>query len=62
MEPEKICATCGGTIDVEVIRADTDEGSVCFVSFVVGTCRSCGRTFTEAELLAQPRVSSSERR
>ena len=36
-------------MDVEVIREEQER--VCFAAYVVGTCRSCGKTFTEAEVL-----------
>jgi hypothetical protein len=47
-----VCSDCGGEVDVELIGERRDERTVCFARFVVGTCRSCGRTFTEAELVA----------
>ena len=50
MEPSKTCPRCGATVDVEVIREERER--VCFASYVVGTCRSCGKTFTEAEVLS----------
>jgi hypothetical protein len=49
--PRKLCSGCGGELDVELLGEREDESTICFASYVVGTCRSCGRTFTEAELL-----------
>src|SRR5262245_21879760 len=50
VEPDKVCSRCGGRVAVEVIRHERE--GVCFASFVVGTCRECGKTFNEAEVLA----------
>jgi hypothetical protein len=49
-EQGKFCSSCGGPVHVGVIRGRQDDGSVCFALFFVGTCESCGRTFTESEL------------
>jgi hypothetical protein len=49
MEPTKVCARCGGAVDVEVVRERKPDNT--FNSFAVGTCRSCGATYTEAEVL-----------
>jgi uncharacterized Zn finger protein len=50
--PGKVCSGCGGDVDVEVIGEHRDESTICFARYLVGTCRSCGRIFTEAELVA----------
>jgi hypothetical protein len=50
VESSKVCPDCAGTVEIEVISEPKSESRICFASFVVGTCRQCGRTFTEAEL------------
>jgi transposase-like protein len=50
--PQKVCSSCGGDVDVELIGEHKDESTICFARYIVGTCQSCGKTFTEAELLA----------
>ena len=59
MEPSRACPRCGDTVDVEVIREERER--VCFASYIVGTCRSCGKTFTEAEVLTLKELGQPDR-
>jgi rRNA maturation endonuclease Nob1 len=52
MEPTKVCSRCGGQVNVDVVREKKPNGT--FTSYAVGTCQSCGATFTEAEVMKLP--------
>ncbi len=49
MDATKICSRCRGTVDVDIVRQEKPDRT--FVSYATGTCRACGATFNEAELL-----------
>jgi hypothetical protein len=44
MEPKR-CSRCGGLVNVETIRHEKGGTSV------IGTCRGCGATFDEGDVL-----------